>query len=59
MAGPPVIDAVVPDTWVVGIGKMRTYIDSDTNPAMARNHMFTKMPQGQMDIPKWGVELEK
>ena len=48
-----------PDTWEVGIQKMREYIDTDTKTVVTRSHLFMKMQQGNMDIPKWGIELKK
>ena len=53
------IPAIVPDTWEVGVAKLKKAVTKDTNPVISRYHLFQEMPQGDWDINKWAIELEK
>ena len=57
--GQPAVEALVPDTWEVGIKKIRDAITASTNPAMAKLQLFYKSPQGDMSVDDWAYELCK
>lgn len=38
---------------------MKNIIMVDTNATMSRYHLYQEMPQGEWDIQKWAMELER